>query len=126
MKKIMSNIIKKILPIIFFSCLLGLLVWQIMPPASLTEASIFQFLLFFIPLFLLLTFIFNLYFSFFIRSLILSLGIILLLIFKSLDLLNFVSSLFTTVATILLVISFKKPETLEQSKIQSLKLKKQH
>lgn len=125
MKRTMSKYLKK-LPIIFFGCLLGLVVWQIQPPASLTEASFFQIFLFFIPLFLLLTFIFNFYFCFLIRSLIISLGIILLLIFKSLDLLNFISSLFTISATILLVISFKKPKAFQQSKIQSLKLKKQH
>lgn len=122
----MSRFLKKILPIIIFGGLLGLVVWQIQPPASLTEASFFQFLLFFIPLFLLLIFIFNLLFNFFIRSLILSLGIILLLIFKSLDLLNFVSSFLTILATILLIISFKKPKMFQQQKIQSLKLRKQH
>lgn len=126
MKRIMSKNFKKILPIIFFGCLLGLVVWQIMPPVSLTEVSFFQLFLFFIPLFLLLIFIFNLFFNFFLRSLIVSLGIILLLIFKSLDLLNFVSSLLTISATILLVISFRKPKMFQQSKIQSLKLKKQH
>lgn len=122
----MFNLLKKILPIIFFGCLLGLVVWFTKPPASLTEASFLQAFLFFIPLFLLLTSIFNLFFNFFFRSLILSLGVILLLIFKSLDLLNFVSSLLTISAVILLIISFKKPKILKQAKIQSLKLKKQH
>lgn len=126
MKRIMSKYLKKLLPIIFLGLCLGLVVWFTKPPASLTNTNIFQFLLFFIPLFFLLTFIFNLFFNFFLRSLILSLGIILLLIFKSLDLLNFVSSLLTILATILLIISFKKPKVFQQSKIKSLKLKKQH
>lgn len=126
MKRIMSKFFKKILPIIFFGSFLGLVVWFIQPPVSLTEASFFQAFLLFAPLFLLLTFIFNLFFNFFIRSLILSLGIILLLIFKSLDLLNFISSLLTISAVILLIISFKKPRMFQQSKIQNLKLKKQH
>lgn len=126
MKKIMSNTIKKILPVIFFGCLLGLVVWFTSPPASLTEASVFQLLLFFIPLFFLLTFTINLCFDLFSKSLVLSIGILLLLIFRSLDLLNIFSFLLISLATIFLAVSIKKSKTFGQPKIQSLKLRKQH
>lgn len=122
----MSKYLKKLLPIIFLGLCLGLVVWFIQPPASLTEASFFQAFLLFTPLFLLLIFIFNLFFDFFLKSFFLSFGLVLLLIFKSLDLLNFASFFLTILATILLVVSFKKPKQFQQPKIQSLKLKKQH
>lgn len=119
-------ILKKLIPIFFFA---GIFIWvflQTEPPKSLTSASVLQILLFFIPLFLLLTFIINIYFNFFIRSIFVSLGITLLLIFKSLEMLNFVSVVLTSAGVILLVVSFKKPGKSQQSKIQSLHLRKQH
>lgn len=119
-------ILKKIFPIILFAIIFSWIVWQTSPPKSLTSATIFQIFLFFIPLFLLLIFIINLYFNFFIKSIITSLGITLLLIFKSLEILNIVSGILTILAIIFLTISFKNPKKNQQTKIQKLKLRKQH
>lgn len=118
--------LKKLIPVFFFAGIFALVLWQIQPPQSLTSATIFQILLFFIPLFLLFTCIINIYFDFFIRSIIIGLGITILLIFKSLEMLNIVSVVLTISAIIFLVVSFKKPKRIQQSKIQSLKLRKQH
>jgi hypothetical protein len=117
---------KKFIPIIFFGGIFIFVVLGIKPPISFTQASFSQILLFFTPLFLFFIFFLNLFFNFFIRSLIISLGLIFILIFKALDLLNFVSILFTTLAIIFLIASFKKPVISNQPKIQNLKLKKQH
>lgn len=119
-------ILKKLIPIFFFA---GIFIWvflQTEPPKSLTSASVLQILLFFIPLFLLLTFSINIYFNFFIRSIFVSLGLTLLLIFKSLEMLNFVSVILTILGTVFLTVSFKKPKQFQLGKIQSLKLRKQH
>lgn len=48
-----------------------------------------------------------------------------MIIFKSLGMLNFLSGALIIVATTFSAISFKKTRSLQQSKIQSLKLKKQ-
>ncbi len=118
--------LKLFLPPLFFGGVFIVVVLNVSPPSSLTTASISQLLLFFIPLFFLLTFTINIYFSFFIRSIIISLGITLLLIFKSLAILNLVSTVLTISAVIFLVISFKKPAKTPPSKIERLHLKKQH
>lgn len=118
--------LKKLIPVIFFAGIFALVLWQTQPPKNLTSATIFQILLFFIPLFLLLIFLLNIYFQFLVRSFVISLGIVLLLIFKSLETLNFVSGILTVAAIIFLVVSFKKPQKFQQLKIQSLKLRKQH
>lgn len=119
-------IFKKLIPIIFFAGVFALVLWQTQPPKSLTSATISQILLFFISLFLFLIFLLNIYFQFLIRSFVISLGVVLLLIFKSLDMLNFVSVILIIAATAFLVVSFKKPKQFQQAKIQSLKLRKQH
>ncbi len=119
-------IFKKLVPVIFWAVFFSFVLWQIQPPKSLTSATIIQLLLFFIPLFLLLVCIINIFVNFFIRSLIIGLGITLLLIFKSLEMLNIISAVLTISGVIFLVTSFKKPKQLQQSKIQSLKLRKQH
>ncbi|MDD2822637.1 MAG: hypothetical protein PHQ59_01015 [Candidatus Daviesbacteria bacterium] len=117
--------LKKILPILIFGGVFVIIVYFTKPPQSLTSANFIQLLLFFIPLFLFLIFLLNIFFKFYIRSFILSLGIILMIIFKSLGMLNFLSGALIIVATTFSAISFKKTRSLQQSKIQSLKLKKQ-
>lgn len=84
------NFLKKLvllLSIITF----GLVLWQVKPPQSFTSATFTQILLLFIPLILLLTFLFHLYFHFYLKSLLTSLGIVLLLMLKGLDVLNSIS-----------------------------------
>lgn len=101
--------LKNLSPVVAFGLIFGVVVWQIEPPGSFINISIPQAGLFFIPLFLLFASIINLYFQFWPRSLIVSLGFILLLTLKALGTLNLISLGFTITATILIAKSFKKP-----------------
>jgi hypothetical protein len=117
--------IKKFLPILIFGLLFVNVIYFAKPPQTLTSGTFIQLLLFFIPLFLFLIFLLNIIFRFFIRSFIFSLGIILILIFKSLEMLNILTGALIIIASNFIAISFKKTRTAQTSKIQSLKLKKQ-
>lgn len=117
--------LKKTLPVFISGIIFGVIVYFTTPPQTLTSATFMQLLLFFIPLFLFLMFLLNIIFQFFIRSFIISLGIILLLIFQSLGMLNILTGLLIMIASLFITISFKKSSNTQQSKIQSLKLKKQ-
>lgn len=113
---------KKILPIIFFLLILSLIIWQVQPPSSLTSANALQVLLFFIPLFGLLIFTTNLIFGFYLKSLFVSLGVILLLIFQALSILNIFILAIIFIAIFLIIKSLKNPEKkrITNSKIGNL------
>lgn len=85
-----------------------MVIFQVEYPKSLTQASLFQILAFFIPLFLALSFSVNLIFNYLTLSCILSLGIILLLTLKSLDALNLVTAALTILAIYLFFSYFQK------------------
>lgn len=102
---------KKILKI--FSALIfwGIFVYVILfvnYPQSITGASSLQLLAFFVPLFLALTFTFNLFLKFLLSSSFLALSAILMLFLKALDILNFVSAGLIIVAVGLLLSYFRK------------------
>lgn len=112
---------KKILPVIFFGTIVVLVAWLTPPPKSFTQASLFQLVEFFLPLLLFLTFLLNLYFKFFLKSLIFSVGSVILLILQGLAALNIISALLTTIAIFLITKSLKKPVSSSyQSKIPKL------
>lgn len=102
------TVFKKFLPVISSGIIFGFVIWQMEPPQSLTSASILQVLLLFAPLFTFLVFGLNLYFRFYPRSLIISLGIIILLVLKTLDTFNIISVAITIAAVTLISKSFKK------------------
>ncbi|HBR20185.1 hypothetical protein A2617_01515 [Candidatus Daviesbacteria bacterium RIFOXYD1_FULL_41_10] len=102
-------ILKRVFPVLFFGGILGLVIWQIVPPKSFDIASYFQIIVFWVPLFLLLFFILNLFIRFFLRSFIITLGIILLLVIKTLDIFNILTVILTILSIIFLVKTFKKP-----------------
>lgn len=89
----------KILPALIFWGIFIFVIFQVPYPESLTQATFFQILAFFIPLFLALTFT---------LSATISLGIVFLLLLKSLNALNFVSVILIIVAVGLLLSYFKK------------------
>lgn len=104
----MLKLIMKILPALFFGGVFLLTVFQIPYPESLTQATILQILGFFIPLFLLISFVVNIFIKNLFLSSSISLGIIILLLLKALDSLNLVTGGIITVAVILLVSYFRK------------------
>lgn len=103
----MSTILKIILCTIFWG-IFAYIVLQVPYPNSLTQATLLQLLVFFISLFLAITFTLNIFLSFILLSSILSLGIIFLLILKALDSLNIVTAILTLIAIGLLFSYFRK------------------
>ena len=76
-------------------------------PESLTQASVFQLISFFLPLLFFLTLTANLFLNSLASSFSLAFGIILILILKALDDLNFLSFVLTVAAVLLLISQFK-------------------
>ncbi len=114
----------KIIPALIFWAIFIFVIFQVPYPESLTQASLWQILTFFIPLFLSLSFTFNLILNYFTLSCIFSLGIILLLILKSLDALNLVTTGLTLLAIYLFISYFKKSK--KRGLTSSTKIPKLH
>lgn len=104
----MLKLIVKILPVLFFGGLFLLVVFQIPYPETLTQANILQILGFFIPLFLLISFVINTFIKNLFLSSSISFGIIFLLLLKALDSLNFVTGGIAAVTIIILISYFRK------------------
>jgi len=91
-------------------------------PDSLTSANTFQIFSFFTSLFLSLSFTINLLLHFMFKSIIISFGIILILVLKALNSLNFVSFILTVIAFGLLLSYLKKSKRLtSRSKVPKLR-----
>lgn len=120
-------LLKKFVPVTLFAVILSWVIWQVEPPKSLTNATITHIIIFFLPLFFLLIFLTNLILRFYLKSLVLSFGIVLIFILQALAALNPVSFFLVSLAVILLIKSFKKPASKNyQAKIPQLaRLKKQ-
>lgn len=99
--------IKKTIPIIS-AVAFGCIVYFIEPPKSFTDISLFQALLFFGSLSLLLNSLFYLFIPSLTRCLSLSLGVMVLLILRLLDSLNILSGLLVVITTLLIVKYLKK------------------
>lgn len=104
----MSQLILKILFPLFFLGIFIYVIFNVEYPQTITQATLFQLMVFFVPLFLALTFSLNLFFKNFISSGAISSGIIVLLLLKALDSLNIVSAILTILASFLLVSYFQK------------------
>lgn len=104
----MFKLTGKILPALVFWGIFIYVLFFVDYPKSLTQANALQILLFFIPLYFAITFTLNLVIKNLIICLVVSLGIILFLILKALDSLNFVSGGLAIISVILLVSYFKK------------------
>lgn len=102
--------LKKFLPIILPGLILTWVIFKIEPPKSITQASVLQILLFFIPLFLLIVFLLNLYLRFLVYSAIMAIGIIILLLLQALNSLNIVSAALVIIACALLLKSIQRPK----------------
>lgn len=103
------SVFKKFLPILVLIGVISVVIWQVEPPKSLSQASFWQIGLFFVPLFLLFTLTINFLFHFYLKSVTISLGLTILLVLKSLDIFNIVTIILTILAIILITRSLKKP-----------------
>lgn len=95
--------VKKYLPIPFSAVLFLIVVWQIKPPEALIQASLLQLVLFFLPIFFFFVFLTNLYFKFFLKSILVSLAIIVILVLKALNGLNLLSLAFIPLSLTLII-----------------------
>lgn len=124
----MAQLILKVITALFFWGIFLYVIFFIPYPNSLTQASPYHLLSFFIPLFLALIFTFNILLKSILKSIILSFGIIIFLILKALDSLNIVSLILTVIAVGLLLSYFKPPKDLNSTskipKLRSLRRKK--
>lgn len=104
----------KILLALIFWGVFGYVVFYIDYPKSITQANFSQLIFFFLPLFLSLIFtisiFLNLLYSIFISS-----GMILLLLLKALDILNFVTVSLIIISLALLLSYFHKIRLLKKS-----------
>ena len=104
----MSRFFLKAIPILIFWGALAIVILQVPYPNSLTQISLNQIILFFIPFFLAIAFTINLLLINTPISFSISLGIIFLLILKALDSLNLVTAILITIPIVLLVSYFRK------------------
>lgn len=119
-------LLTKIGPGLVSGLILLIVIIQVPPPESLSQASPFQLVIFFLPFIALLTFLANLLFSYLPRSLVFSLGLSALLILQSLGLLNLPILVIIFLAAFLLLRVIKKPHSVYIPKIlQTSQLKKQ-
>ncbi len=104
----MQKIITRIIPALFFWGIFIFTLLQIPYPQNITQAYLFQLILFFIPLFLAILLTLNIFLK---KSLVagsISLGTILLLILKALDSLNLITASLIVISVGLLISYFKK------------------
>jgi hypothetical protein len=104
----MLFLLKKLLPFFVSLAFLFILIYFIEPPKTWTEASLFQILVFFIPLLLTFTFFINIFISFLPWSFITSLGLMLVVVFFVINLLNIVTILIVVVLTFISLKLFPK------------------
>lgn len=102
------SLLLKVIPASFFWGVFAFVLLQVPYPSSITQATLFQLLAFFISIFLAIVFTFNIFLSFFLLSLTLASGIIFLLILKALDSLNLVTGILILAIVWLLFSYFKK------------------
>lgn len=119
--------LKQFIPVCFSGILLSLVIWQVQPPQTLTQASPLQLIAFFIPLFLLISSTIFVIFQSIPLGIISGLIVILLLALKSLDLLNIITFIVILVAILFITKALKKDKKVSyQAKIPKIsQLKRQ-
>ena len=107
------------MPALIFWGIFAYVIFQVEYPKSLTQASLWQILAFFLPLFLALSFSLDLFFKNLFSSITVSAGLILLLILKALDILNLVTAGLTLLAVYLFYTYFQNMR--KNSKLKPLR-----
>lgn len=114
------NFLKRLIPVLFYASLWGLVVYYVEPPKSWPEATPWQILAFFLPLTLGLAFIINLFLNYFPHSFIASLGLQMLLVLYAINQLTPISGGIVIVFTILFIKLFPKVRLLPRIKLTPL------
>lgn len=116
------QILKNLLGVLLGTGSLTFVLINVAPPASFTSATTTQLAYFFLPVLITTTSLFNFYFNFWPKSFVLGIGVLLLLTFKALEMLNVVSLVLTVAATFLIAKSLRKPKNMAQKQVQIPKL----
>lgn len=129
----MFKLLIRIIPAILFWGTFVFVIFQVPYPETITQASTQQLLSFFVPLILAITLTINIILKNIYLSASFSLGLIFLLILKSLDSLNIVTAILTIIAVALLISYFSKVKARSHltklpkiPKLTSLSRKKMH
>lgn len=115
----MLKLIEKILPIFFWGVFV-FIVFKIPYPESLTQANFVHIGIFFISIFLALSFTFNFFLKNIAISSSIALGLILLLTLKALDTLNLVTGVLILISVGLLISYFKKAKRKNLTKLPKI------
>lgn len=106
--------LKKILPGLFLLVIFGLVIFYLEPPKSWNEASFLQWILFYLPIFLFFSYLFQFYFKYYLKSFTLGLGITVLIILYGLDLFSLLTIFVTVGFTLFLLKVIKTPDQYEK------------
>ncbi len=118
----MAKIISKLFPVLILWFAFVYVLFNVDYPQTLVQASWFQFISFFLTLFLAILFTLNIFLSFLAVSFFISLGLIILLLLQALHTLNLVTGILTIVAIWLFISYFKKAKRPRFTKFQIPKL----
>ncbi|MBI2596321.1 hypothetical protein HYW46_06325 [Candidatus Daviesbacteria bacterium] len=110
------HILKKIFLVVFSTLILGAVIYFVEPPNSWENASIFQILVFFIPLLFFFSSIFNVFIISFPKSFVLGLGLMFITVLWAIGRISITSVVITAIATILLFTSLPKSRFTRPSK----------
>ncbi len=116
----MPRYITRLIPPIIFWGVLAYVILNVSYPDSLTQANFIQLILFFIPLLLACIFTIEIFLKNIFMSFSVSLGLIFLLILKSLDTLNLVTVTLVIISVGLLVSYFRKIKTKNLTKFPKI------
>ncbi len=114
---------KALLALICWGIFLFVIFQGVPYPQTLTQATPLQLLAFLTPLFFALTLTINIAADFLLISAFISFGIIIILLLKALDVLNFVTVTLTAISVYLFISYFKKPKSRLTSSSNVPKLK---
>src|SRR3989338_2946311 len=99
--------LKKLSLVILVGSILGFIVYQVEPPKSWGEATLIHWVLFYIPLLILLTSVFNLLLKQSLKSLVLAIGVILLIILQGFHTLTILNGPFVIIGIFFILRSLK-------------------
>ncbi|MBI2021414.1 hypothetical protein HYS93_00855 [Candidatus Daviesbacteria bacterium] len=116
------SFIKRLLEFLLSLVTFSAIIYFIEPPKSWTQASIFQILIFFIPLLLLFTLLLNLVLNHLARSFSLALGLEVVIVLWAVDYFNIVSLLLTGLITGLLLYIVPKTRAIKGLRAKRLRL----
>ncbi len=100
--------LRKLLPILFYGSIWGMVIYFVEPPASWPSATTTQILSFFIPLLLTVTFLINFILNYLPHSFIAALGILLMLVLYAINQLTAITAGIIILITTLLIKIFPR------------------